>query len=233
MGRLKNIWVPLRDESGNQICGPVQMRDPGPNRRFTSFIWSFIFWVSKVLVWPAERTVELFLYIFFRDMHPGQFEQCSTEEGEKIHRAFLFVGMLFMGTLAVLLIPFGAPLQYIAITFGTRDFMFYRSSADPQAVPPGSRVHLNIRTQNMCFIPNVSSANNLANPTTRVKFLLKELQLGKHDVICFQEFFDPDAIQAMISSLWRDTSRPTSKRSPLHEDLEARDNIYKKGTYIV
>jgi hypothetical protein len=49
---------------------------------------------------------------------------------------------------------------------------------DPRSFPAGSRVHVTLRTQNLGFLPHLSSANNLANPVKRVKYLLQELQLG-------------------------------------------------------
>ncbi|ELR20156.1 uncharacterized protein ACA1_116170 [Acanthamoeba castellanii str. Neff] len=191
----KSAWAPLVDEAtGKAYCGHVQTRyATRPNRRFSFFLWSGLYWAGKLLTWPAEKTVETYLYIFNRDIKPGRYEQWSTVRGEKIHRALLLVVMVLLGTIAVLLFPF-----------------------------------VTLRTQNLGFLPHLSSANNLANPTKRVKYLLQELQLGRDDVLCFQECFDLAATKAIIRGLNREPKQGLSSgpRLARHDSAgEAQDML--------
>jgi len=224
---VKHVWAPLVDEAGTPICGQVQTEDAGPNRRFSSALWSVLFRLGKLLTWPAEKTVETYLYIFHRHLKPGRFGQCLTLRQEQARRAILFAYMIPLGALAVLLFPLGALLRFLAVSLGTRDFLFVRPhDFSPDNLPllaAGSRVRMSVRTQNLGFLPHISSANNLANPMDRVDFLLRELQLGKDDVICFQECFDLAATKAIVERLVRQpryADGRVSNREHWHQDVE-------------
>jgi hypothetical protein len=49
-----------------------------PSRRFSSWLWSGLYSLGKLLTWPAEKTVETYLYIFNRSIKPGKRTRTRT-----------------------------------------------------------------------------------------------------------------------------------------------------------
>eukprot|EP01090_Pellita_catalonica_P003685 TRINITY_DN13346_c0_g1_i1.p1 TRINITY_DN13346_c0_g1~~TRINITY_DN13346_c0_g1_i1.p1 ORF type:complete len:335 (-),score=47.35 TRINITY_DN13346_c0_g1_i1:812-1816(-) len=142
---------------------------------------------GRALTFPMTWSLEM---AFKRVNHVPRQGVLFRERSPNIILSILFFFLLFP-ILMILSIPsffLGAILRTGIHLVSKADITIISTVPDDEIVY-FENASLSIRTQNLGFIPMVSSFNNLASPHIRVDDLIEELQIGKDDVVCLQEQF--------------------------------------------